>query len=159
MTPLFPKTERIFSLVLPYDELSLKDGGIKAEMNNEMITKEMLCEYADLLDLKKDIEKKLELLKKSFHLYFDEHVGVNEKGELTIDGYKLQRQIRKVEKFDDAKTVDLLESLNMTDLIKVIKKPDEEKVRAAVNLGFLKEEDLEGCLTIQNSGAIVVRQD
>jgi hypothetical protein len=128
-------------------------------MNNEMITKEMLCEYADLLELKKDIEKKLELLKKSFHLYFDECVGVNEKGELSIDGYKLQRQIRKVERFDDIKTVDLLESLNMTDLIKVIKKPDEEKVRAAINLGFLKEEDLNDCLSIHSSGAIVVRQE
>jgi hypothetical protein len=121
------------------------------------ITKEMLSEYEDLSELKKDVEKKLDSLKKRFHLYFDENVGVNEKGELTIDGYKLQRSIRKVEKFDDAKTVDRLESLNMVDLIQVIKKPDEEKVKAAINLGFLKEEDLEGCISVHASGAIYVK--
>jgi hypothetical protein len=121
------------------------------------ITKEMLSEYEDLNELKKDVEKKLDSLKKRFHLYFDENVGVNEKGELTIDGYKLQRSIRKVEKFDDAKTVDRLESLNMVDLIQVIKKPDEEKVKAAINLGFLKEEDLEGCISVHASGAIYVK--
>jgi hypothetical protein len=121
------------------------------------ITKEMLSEYEDLNELKKDVEKKLDSLKKRFHLYFDENVGVNEKGELTIDGYKLQRSIRKVEKFDDAKTVDRLESLNMVDLIQVIKKPDEEKVKAAINLGFLKEEELEGCISVHASGAIYVK--
>lgn len=125
-------------------------------MSNE-ITKEMLCEFEDLNELKKDIEKKLDSLKKVFHLYFDEQVGVNEKGEVTIDGYKLQRLIRKVEKFDDAKTVDRLESLNMVDLIQVIKKPDEEKVKAAINLGFLKDEDLEGCISVHASGAIYVK--
>lgn len=121
------------------------------------ITKEMLSEYEDLSELKKDVEKKLDSLKKKFHLYFDENVGVNEKGELTIEGYKLQRSIRKVERFDDAKTVDRLESLNMVDLIQVIKKPDEEKVKAAINLGFLKEEDLEGCISVHASGAIYVK--
>jgi hypothetical protein len=121
------------------------------------ITKEMLSEYEDLSELKKDVEKKLDSLKKRFHLYFDENVGVNEKGELTIEGYKLQRSIRKVEKFDDAKTIDRLESLNMGDLIQVIKKPDEEKVKAAINLGFLKEEDLEGCISVHASGAIYVK--
>jgi hypothetical protein len=127
-------------------------------MTNE-ITREMLCEYEDLLELKKEIEKKLDILKKSFHLFFDEQVGVNEKGEVSIEGYKLQRQIRKVERFDDAKTVDRLENLNMVDLIQVIKKPDEEKVKAAINLGFLKDEDLEGCVSVHASGAIFVRQD
>lgn len=127
-------------------------------MSNE-ITREMLCEYEDLLELKKDIEKKLDTLKKSFHLFFDEQVGVNEKGEVSIEGYKLQRQIRKVEKFDEAKTVDRLESLNMADLIQIIKKPDEEKVKAAINLGFLKDEDLEGCVSVHASGAIFVRQE
>jgi hypothetical protein len=126
-------------------------------MSNE-ITKEMLCEFEDLNELKKDVEKRLDALKKTFHLYFDENVGVNEKGELTIDGYKLQRAIRKVEKFDIDKTVDRLESLNMVDLIQVIKKPDEEKVKAAINLGFLKDEDLEGCIAVQSSGAIYVKQ-
>jgi hypothetical protein len=127
-------------------------------MKND-ITKEMLCEYEDLLELKKEVEKKLDYLKKAFHLYFDESVGENEKGEMSLDGYKLQRSIRKVEKFDEAKTVDRLESLNMVDLIQVIKKPDEEKIKAAINLGFLKTEDLEGCVKLHATGAIYVKQE
>lgn len=121
------------------------------------ITKTMLWEYNQLNEQKKDIEIKLEELKKIFHHYFDESVGANEKGELIIEGYKLQRQIRKVEKFDNAKTVDRLESLNMLDLVQIIKKPDEEKVKAAINLGFLTEDDLEGCISVQSSGAIYVK--
>lgn len=131
------------------------DGGIFF-MTIE-ITKEMLSEYEDLNELKKDIEKKLELLKKTFHFYFDESFGENEKGEVTIDGYKLQRQVRKVEKFDDAKTIDRLETLNLVDLIKVIKRPDEEKIKAALNLGLLTNEDLEGCVSTHASGAIYVK--
>jgi alanyl-tRNA synthetase len=135
----------------------LSMGWEKCKSMSKEITKEMLCEFEDLNELKKDVEKRLDALKKTFHLYFDENVGVNEKGELTIDGYKLQRAIRKVEKFDIDKTVDRLESLNMVDLIQVIKKPDEEKVKAALNLGFLKNEDLEGCIAVHSSGAIYVK--
>ncbi|WP_442593663.1 hypothetical protein [Neobacillus sp. D3-1R] len=121
------------------------------------ISKTMLWEYNQLNEQKKEIEMKLEELKKIFHHYFDESVGVNEKGELIIEDFKLQRQIRRVEKFDNAKTVDRLESLNMLDLIQIIKKPDEEKVKAALNLGFLTNDDLEGCISIQSSGAIYVK--
>jgi hypothetical protein len=121
------------------------------------ITKEMLSEYEDLNELKKDVEKKLEELKKSFHLYFDGIVGENEKGEVTIDGYKLQRQIRRVEKFDETKTVDRLESLNLVDLVKIIKKPDEEKIKAALNLGFLTDDNLDGCISVHTSGAIYIK--
>lgn len=117
----------------------------------------MLWEYNQLNEQKKDIEMKLEELKKIFHHYFDENVGANEKGEVIIEGYKLQRQIRRVEKFDHAKTVDRLESLNMLDLVQIIKKPDEEKVKAALNLGFLKDDDLDGCISVQSSGAIYVK--
>jgi hypothetical protein len=127
-------------------------------MNND-ITKEMLSEYEDLLELKKDVEKKLDHLKKVFHLYFDNSVGENQKGEMSLEGYRLQRSIRKVEKFDDSRTVDRLESLNMVDLIQVIKKPDEEKIRAAINLGFLKNEDLEGCIKVHSTGVIYVKQE
>jgi hypothetical protein len=125
-------------------------------MANE-ITKEMLSEYEDLNELKKDIEKKLDSLKKTFHLFFDESVGPNQKGEVIIDGYKLQRHIRKVEKYDEAKTIDRLETLKMNDLIQTIKKPDEDKIKAALNLGFLKNEDLVDCIFVQASGAIFVK--
>ncbi|MFD2443921.1 hypothetical protein ACFSO7_07970 [Bacillus sp. CGMCC 1.16607] len=121
------------------------------------ITKNMLWEYNRLNEEKKKIEANLSEMKKIFNLYFDETVGFNEKGELLIEDLKLERQIRRVEKFDEVKTVDRLESLNMVDLVLTIKRPDEEKVKAALNLGLLKNEDLEGCISLQTTGAIYVK--
>lgn len=121
------------------------------------ITKNMLWEYNRLNEEKKEIEAKLNNMKDIFNHYFDANVGENEKGELVIEDLKLERQIRKVEKFNDAKTVDRLESLNMLDLVQTIKRPDEEKVKAALNLGFLTNKDLEGCISLKTTGAIYVK--
>jgi hypothetical protein len=121
------------------------------------ITKNMLWEYNRLNEEKKEIESKLNNMKEIFNHYFDANVGENEKGELVIDDLKLERQIRKVEKFNDAKTVDRLESLNMLDLIQTIKRPDEDKVKAALNLGFLTNGDLEDCISLKITGAIYVK--
>nr|WP_285876957.1 hypothetical protein [Fictibacillus phosphorivorans] len=106
---------------------------------------------------KKELEKELDELKKVFHIYFDNLVGPNEKGEVTVNHYKLQRQIRRSEKFNDEKTVHRLTELNMTDLIQHVPKPDEEKVKSALTLGLIKEEDLDGCLIKSASQAIVVK--
>ncbi|MDR7071720.1 hypothetical protein [Fictibacillus barbaricus] len=122
------------------------------------ISEDLVIKYNKLNDKKKEIEKELDELKKVFHIYFDSMVGKNEKGEVTVNNYKLQRQIRKSEKFNDEKTVQKLEQLNMNDLIQLVKKPDEEKVKSALTLGFLKEEDLEGCLIKSASQAIVVKE-
>ncbi|MFK4997956.1 hypothetical protein ACI2OX_12515 [Bacillus sp. N9] len=48
-------------------------------------------------------------------------MGVNHKGEITLNGYKLQRQIRKTERFHDEITIKRLEDLNMHELIQMIK--------------------------------------
>ncbi|MEB6548459.1 hypothetical protein MXL46_04975 [Heyndrickxia sporothermodurans] len=128
-------------------------------MNNNVdyfITKEMVVQYDDLNRKKKEIEKELEKLKKAFNQYFDVAVGKNVKGELNISGYKLQRQIRKSEKFEQDETVKRLEELNMMDLIQ--RKPDEGKIKSALNLGLLKEADLEGCIKQISSQAIYVKQ-
>ncbi|MED3651791.1 hypothetical protein [Heyndrickxia sporothermodurans] len=128
-------------------------------MNNNVdyfITKEMIVQYDDLNRKKKEIEKELEKLKKAFNQYFDVAVGKNVKGELNISGYKLQRQIRKSEKFEQDETVKRLEELNMMDLIQ--RKPDEGKIKSALNLGLLKEADLEGCIKQISSQAIYVKQ-
>ncbi|WNB90881.1 hypothetical protein [Bacillus sp. NEB1478] len=122
------------------------------------ISEDLVIKYQTLNDRKKEIEKELDELKKVFHIYFDSMVGKNEKGEVTVNNYKLQRQIRKSEKFNDEKTVQKLEQLNMNDLIQLVKKPDEDKVKSALTLGFLKEEDLEGCLIKSASQAIVVKE-
>ena len=121
------------------------------------VTKEMLLEYERLNQSKKQIEAQMNQLKKQFHAYFDATVGENVKGELVVDGYKLQRLIRSVEQFDEEKTVERLEELNMKDLIRIVKRPDEEKIYAAMNLGFLKREDIEGCIFSKKTGAISVK--
>lgn len=121
------------------------------------ISEDLVIKYNTLSAKKKELEKELDELKKVFHIYFDNLVGPNEKGEVTVNNYKLQRQIRKSEKFNEEKTVHRLTELNMTDLIHHVPKPDEEKVKSALTLGLIKEEDLEGCLIKSSSQAIVVK--
>ncbi|OOE12421.1 hypothetical protein [Fictibacillus arsenicus] len=121
------------------------------------ISEDLVIKYNTLSAKKKELEKELDELKKVFHVYFDNLVGPNEKGEVTVNNYKLQRQIRKSEKFNDEKTVLRLTALNMTELIHHVPKPDEEKVKSALTLGLIKEEDLEGCLIKSASQAIVVK--
>lgn len=121
------------------------------------ISEDLVIKYNTLNAKKKELEKELDELKKVFHIYFDNLVGPNEKGEVTVNNYKLQRQIRKSEKFNEEKTVHRLTELNMTDLILHVPKPDEEKVKSALTLGLIKEEDLEGCLIKSASQAIVVK--
>ncbi|CAM3399356.1 hypothetical protein [Cytobacillus oceanisediminis] len=126
-------------------------------VNSESIlTKDMLVRFVELNRRKKDLETELEKLKDLFHQYFDTAVGQNEKGEVTIDNYKLQRQIRKLEKFDQETTVQKLEKLNFLDLIQ--KRPDEGKIKSALDLGLIKEQDLEGCRMIKTTGALLVKQ-
>jgi hypothetical protein len=121
-----------------------------------LITKEMLAQYIELNRKKKEIEGQLDELKKVFNNYFDISVGQNVKGDVMIHDYKLQRQIRNSEKFDQDTTVKRLEALNMMDLIQ--KRPDEVKIKSALNLGLLKDQDLEGCIIKTSSQAIYVKQ-
>jgi hypothetical protein len=126
-------------------------------VNSESIlTKDMLVRFVELSRRKKDLETELEKLKDLFHQYFDTAVGQNEKGEVTIDNYKLQRQIRKLEKFDQETTVQKLEKLNFLDLIQ--KRPHEGKIKSALDLGLIKEQDLEGCRMIKTTAALLVKQ-
>ncbi|PGM53691.1 hypothetical protein [Bacillus sp. AFS053548] len=125
--------------------------------NNFKITEPMLNEYYDLSQKKKDIENQLEELQKIFHGYFDLQVGMNEKGELIINNLKLERIIRKKEKFNEEKTINKLEELNLADLIQIVRKPDGDKIKSAINLGLLKEKDLDGCISVNSSQAIYVK--
>jgi hypothetical protein len=120
-----------------------------------MVTKEILARYVELSKTKKAAEEELESLKKMFNLHFDQYVGQNEKGELTVSTFKLQRQIRKTEKYEQESTVKRLEELNLHELIQ--KKPDEGKIKSALDLGLLKEADLEGCRTVKSNAAIIVK--
>ncbi len=121
-----------------------------------MITRDKLAQFIELNRKKKEIEIQLDDLKKDFNQHFDQYVGKFVKGDLTISDYKVQRQIRTTEKFDQEVTVHRLEELNLTDLIQ--KKPDEGKIKAALNLRLLSEADLEGCISTSYSQAIYVKQ-
>jgi hypothetical protein len=125
--------------------------------NDPLITGEMLVQYYELTKQKKEIDLEMNELKDIFHRYFNEVAGTEEKGEISINGYKLQRQMRKSEKYNEEVTIKRLEDLKMNDLIQVVKKPDDVKIKAALNLGLLNEEHLDGCIITTFSPAITVK--
>ncbi|MBS4207486.1 hypothetical protein [Bacillus sp. FJAT-50079] len=124
---------------------------------SSVLTDEALKNYYELYKKKKEIDEEMDHLKRVFHTYFDDHIGANHKGEITLNGYKLQRQIRKMEKYHDETTIKRLEDLNMHELIQTIKKPDATKIKSALSLGLLREEDLDGCIITTLSPAISVK--
>jgi hypothetical protein len=130
---------------------------ILVKQNDSFITDEMLVKYYELSKKKKEIELEMNELKDTFHDYFNKLVGPNNKAEVTINGYKLQRQMRKIEKYNEEVTVKRLEELQMTDLVQVIKKPDDAKIKSALQLGLLDEKNLEGCIVTSYSPAISVK--
>ncbi|MBI0580830.1 hypothetical protein IEC97_26175 [Neobacillus cucumis] len=125
--------------------------------NETLVTGEMLVKYYELNKQKKEIELEMNQLKDSFQHYFDQYIGENVKGEITISGYKLQRQIRNSEKYNDELTIKRLEDLQMNDLIQIVKKPDDSKIKAALQLGLLNQEHLDGCIIKTSSPAISVK--
>ncbi|MDR7000306.1 hypothetical protein [Neobacillus niacini] len=125
--------------------------------NETSVTGEMLIKYYELNKQKKEIELEMNRLKESFQQYFDQFVGENVRGEITISGYKLQRQIRNIEKYNDEVMIKRLEELQMNDLIQIIKKPDDVKIKAALQLGLLNQEHLDGCMIKTSSPAISVK--
>lgn len=125
--------------------------------NESLITGEMLVKYYELNKKKKEIELEMNELKDVFQQYFNNLVGSDRKGEITISGYKLQRQVRKTERYNEAETVKRLEELQLNDLIQVVKKPDDTKIKAAIDLGLLGPNQLEGCIVTTLSPAISVK--
>lgn len=125
--------------------------------NESLITGEMLNKYYELNKKKKEIEMEMNTLKEAFQTYFNNLVGSNHKGEITISGFKLQRQIRKTEKYNEVDTVKRLEELQMNDLIQVVKRPDDNKIKSALNLGLLSPDQLDGCIVTTFSPAISVK--
>ncbi|WP_409298766.1 hypothetical protein V1498_10255 [Peribacillus sp. SCS-26] len=128
------------------------------EKNLPAITEEMAARYYDLSKKSKLIEKEMNDLKKQFHAYFDYSAGSEQKGEIELGSYKLTRQIRKTENYISETTIERLESLNLSDCIEVIRKPNTEKIRSAITLGFLAESDLEDCIVQKISSAITIKE-
>ncbi|MEH7113927.1 hypothetical protein V7124_16255 [Neobacillus niacini] len=127
------------------------------KQSDSFISDEMLVKYYELNKKKKEIELEMNQLKDTFHDYFNKLVGPDKKAEITINGYKLQRQMRKIEKYNDEVTVRRLEDLQLSDLVHVIKKPDDAKIKSALQLGLLNEQNLEGCIITTYSPALSIK--
>lgn len=101
-------------------------------MENVKINGDMLARYYQLNAMKKEIEAEMNQFKEEFNQFFDVSVGVNLRGDFADKGYKLQRQIRKTEKFDEKLTVARLQELQMEDLIEIVRRPDKTKIHAEI---------------------------
>lgn len=127
-------------------------------MENVKINGDMLARYYQLNAMKKEIEAEMNQFKEEFNQFFDVSVGVNLRGDFADKGYKLQRQIRKTEKFDEKLTVARLQELQMEDLIEIVRRPDKTKIHAAIELGLLREDQLEDLRVRNYSQAFVVKE-
>lgn len=130
----------------------------KRETNLNEFSERTIARYHQVNKLVKDLENELNELKNSIHAHFDSVCGKNEKGELLLGEFKVQRQIRRSELYQDEKMVHKLEELNLTDCIELAKKPDKQKIEAAITLGLIKTEDIEECIVKRISQAIVVKE-
>lgn len=130
----------------------------KINSSKAILSEESIERYCRLTEEAKRIEKELKEIKHLINLYFDESVGENQKGEITLGDYKITRQIRNSEIYDDVKTVEKLESLNLNDCIEYVKKPDQKKIEAVITLGLLDSSVLEDCINHKVTQAIVVRR-
>jgi hypothetical protein len=135
-------------------------GGIMMsnQVSENSISEKMLERYVLLSKLSKDAKEEMDKIKQVFHAYFDEQSGSNTKAEITIGDYFIQRQIRVSESFDDEKTVEHLEQLNLKDCIQYVKRPDEKKIEAAIQLGLLNGEEMNRLKINKSTQAISVKK-
>lgn len=124
----------------------------------EQISEEDVKTYYELQKQKKEIEKQIKQFHEKFHRYFDTIAGDYQKGEIQIGEYKVQRQIRKSTIYEEEKTVELLEQLQLHDLIQIIKKPDEEKIESAITLGLIDRKQIDDCKKLKKTKVIVVKK-
>ncbi len=131
------------------------------EVKKDMVynlTEDLLKRYYDLNIQKKELEKEMNHMKKQIHQYFDEAIGREQKGEVKLGKYKVQRVIRSSITYDEEKTVKKLEALNLEDFILLVKRPDTEKLEAAIKIDLVKEDEFLDCKTNKVSQAITVKE-
>lgn len=133
-------------------------GQVQGDNISSLISEKQLERFYYLSELEKQIDKEMKELKRTFHEHFDQVVGNDQKSELVIGEYKIQRQIRISEGYNDEKAVSRLEEKNLLDCIQVTKKPDIDKIEAAITLGLLDKSDIEDCKHRKLSKAITVRK-
>ncbi|WP_202080553.1 host-nuclease inhibitor Gam family protein [Caldalkalibacillus salinus] len=122
------------------------------------LTEDKCSRYIALQAEMKRLEGELSQLKKEIHHYFDQTQGEGHRGERQIGSYKITRQIRVSKQYDKAKTVNRLEELQLTDCIDVERKPNAEKIEAAISLGLMSADKIKDCISEKKTKAIQVKQ-
>lgn len=120
------------------------------------ITEEELKKFYELNKQKKVIEQEMNRLKKHFHQFLDDLIGKEQKGEFQLGNYKVQRQIRSSTNYHEENTVLKLEELNLLEFI--VKRPDTEKIEAAIKVGLIEETAFEECKETKLTQALVVKE-
>ncbi|WP_078546458.1 hypothetical protein [Litchfieldia alkalitelluris] len=134
------------------------NGQVQGDNISSLISEKQLERFFYLSELEKQIDKEMKDLKKIFHQHFDQMVGNDQKSELIIGEYKIQRHIRVSEGYDNEKAVNRLEEKNLLDCIQVTRKPDVDKIEAAITLGLLDISEIEDCKQRKLAKAITVRK-
>lgn len=126
-------------------------------MNQSTISEADMKRFFELTQQKKEIERELNILKKQFHDVLDSSFGKQQKGEIQNGLYKVQRQIRQSISYHPEKTLQKLEALNLGDFIEVVKRPNTDKLEAAIRLGLVEGEEFEDCTKTRMTQAIAVK--
>ncbi|MEQ6377068.1 hypothetical protein RZN25_09575 [Bacillaceae bacterium S4-13-56] len=122
------------------------------------LSEDTLRKYYELNNQKKELEKEMNQIKKEIHHYLDETFGKEQKGEVKLGKYKAQRTIKSSINYDQEKTVQKLEELNLKDFILLVKRPDTEKLEAAMKIDLVKEDEFKDCKTDRKTQAIIVKE-
>lgn len=124
---------------------------------DQSISEADLKRYFELTNQKKEIEREINILKKQFHDELDRSFGKQQKGEIQSGLYKVQRQIRQSVSYHPEKTLQKLEELNLGDFIEVVKRPNTDKLEAAIKLGLVEGNEFENCTNTRTTQAIAVK--
>ncbi|WP_042221164.1 hypothetical protein [Oceanobacillus manasiensis] len=124
----------------------------------QIITEEDIKRYDILNKQKKELEQEMNRLKKKFHTYLDEELGEDKAGDVTRGHFNLKRQIRSSTAYDPELTIKMLEDASLQDFVLIEKKPDTEKLEAAIKLGLVEKEPFEKCKKVKSTQAIVVKE-
>ncbi|MFD2629817.1 hypothetical protein [Oceanobacillus kapialis] len=124
----------------------------------QWISEEDIKRYDILNKQKKELEQEMNRLKKKFHTYLNEEIGADKPGEIKRGNYQLKRQIRSSILYETELTLKKLEDANLHDFILVERKPDTEKIEAAIKLGLVEKEAFEDCKKVKATQAIVVKE-
>jgi len=138
--------------------MTSSDNSNYTEAMNVTISEKLLARYFELSETAKEIEKEMKGIKQVVNSFFDKTIGKDRKGDVVIGNYRLQRQIRVTENFDEEKTVICLEEKHLNDCILTIRIPDKEKIEAAITLGLLDKNEIENCVVRKVTKAISVKR-